>query len=260
MSHAKKTMQSGFTLIELLLAMAFIAMLLLAIATTILQITRTYNTGLTLKEVNQTSRTILDYLQRDIGASPPFSLTTTVQNPRYIASVTEGAYTGRLCLGQYSYIWNYGRGLVSSNVDIAKYSGTTNKDKIRFVRIPDADASYCTLQANDKYKDVDPTLANELLSGTDHDLVLHWFRIDTNETSAKDPLTQQQMYRVSFTLGTNNQDQAGNGALLIEKQTIGGQQVSVVTGCKPPNVAGSDLEYCAVEQFGLVARAQNAVK
>jgi prepilin-type N-terminal cleavage/methylation domain-containing protein len=71
MNHAKK---QGFTLIELMLAMAFIAMLLLAIALIILQISTIYNRGLTIKEAVQASSAISSDLSQDIAAAPTFSL------------------------------------------------------------------------------------------------------------------------------------------------------------------------------------------
>ena len=89
MNRAAK--QDGFTLIELVLAMAFISALLLAIALTIIQIGTTYNRGMTLKEVNQTARSISDELTRNLTSSEAFTLSS-----KYISTPTGG----RLCLGQ----------------------------------------------------------------------------------------------------------------------------------------------------------------
>lgn len=55
----------GFTLIELMLAMAFVSVLLLAIATIAIQAGKLYNRGLTLKSINQSGREIGDILRRD---------------------------------------------------------------------------------------------------------------------------------------------------------------------------------------------------
>ena len=92
----------GFTIIELLLAMTFISALLLAIALTIVQVANIYNRGIILKEVNQTSRAISDELESSLRSSSTFS--TEADDKRYV----NNQWGGRMCLGQYSYIWNYG--------------------------------------------------------------------------------------------------------------------------------------------------------
>lgn len=94
MNHNKR----GFTLIELMLAMTFVSALLLAIAMTVIQISNVYTRGLTLKEVNQAGRTISTELKRGISQSAPFA----VPGPKYVVQ----PWGGRLCVGQYSYIWN----------------------------------------------------------------------------------------------------------------------------------------------------------
>ena len=99
MNHVDKT-HKGFTLIELMLAMTFISVLLLAIAMTIIQVGAIYNKGVALKDINQSGRGISDDISRTVAASEAFSLTTD-----YVTG-TDG---GRVCLGSYSYIWNYAK-------------------------------------------------------------------------------------------------------------------------------------------------------
>lgn len=48
----------GFTIIELMLSMTFLAMLMLVIALTTIQISNIYNKGVTLREVNQAGRSV----------------------------------------------------------------------------------------------------------------------------------------------------------------------------------------------------------
>lgn len=237
MNHAKK---QGFTLIEIMLAMAFISILLLAIATIVIQIGQIYNRGLTFKEVNQTSRAFSDNLLRDISSSAPFSLAA---NDRHFYN--NPGITGRLCLGEYSYVWNYGSVLASGATTQIRYSDGT---QLRMARISDATGSYCAPDITDPAAfartTVDKSRATELISSTDHNIVLHELDISTSPT-ATDLLIAQQLFTITYTIGTNDQT-----AL---------KKVNGVTVCQQPGDANPDPQFCMVQQFNLVARAQNAV-
>ena len=91
----------GFTIIELALAMSFVSMLLIAVAMTVIQISNIYNRGITLKSVNQVGRVVGSEFKNSIAQKSYFEL----DGAHYITD-TDG---GRLCTGQYSYIWNYGK-------------------------------------------------------------------------------------------------------------------------------------------------------
>lgn len=238
MNRAAK--QRGFTLIELMLAMAFISVLLLAIAMTIIQIGTIYNRGMTLKEVNQTARSISDELTRSMSSTEAFTLTS-----KYITN----SGGGRLCLGQYSYIWNTGLAIQNSDQNltmIAAPSSNPPEKPIRFVKIPDASGIYCAsdgtgLLARDvRPEDIDETV--ELLNAGDRTLTLHQFTV-TSGTNAYDSATGQQLYNITFTIGT------GNVSALNSNQTA----------CLPPGALNSDFAYCTVQQFSLVTRAGNRV-
>ncbi|CAN5405427.1 hypothetical protein BH10PAT4_BH10PAT4_1970 [soil metagenome] len=239
MNHDNK--QQGFTLIELLLAMAFISVLLLAIAMTILQISNIYNRGIIVKEVNQTGRSISTELQNSVVSSVPFSVDQSTGSRYY----QQGSFGGRLCLGQYSYIWNYGSAIQQNTSGTRNmYTGealliTAQSTPIRFVKVYDTHASYCT----NLNQTIDPANATEIVSIGDHGLAVHTFTIATNQ-SAKDAKTGQQLYTVIFDIGTNDQN-----AL-----TTGG------TACKAPGVLGADLSYCVVQKFSIVVRAGNMVQ
>src|SRR5690606_11522464 len=76
-----------------------------------IHIMNTYTKGLTIKELNQSGRTITEDIQRTISTSVPFDVTpakTGAPNDpigsRYV--VQPGG--GRLCTGTYTYAWNYG--------------------------------------------------------------------------------------------------------------------------------------------------------
>ncbi|HZJ34457.1 MAG TPA: hypothetical protein VFD55_00355 [Candidatus Angelobacter sp.] len=242
MNHADKRWK-GFTLIELMLAMAFVSTLLVAIAMVVIQIGNIYNHGLTFKEVNQAGRSLASELQRSINQSPPFLIEGV--NSRYIQ---QGDWGGRLCLGQYSYIWNYGKAIYyndESNLNV--YAGDDSSRQIRFVKVFDPNTSYCT----ETSKKIDPSNAVELVDVSQHDLAVHNFMISTKAT-AGDSKTGQQLYSIEFLIGTNNQNEQYDQAGLTYE--------SGVAACKSPNEDGADPSYCSINQFNIVARAGNTIE
>ncbi|MDB5166890.1 MAG: hypothetical protein JWN26_35 [Candidatus Saccharibacteria bacterium] len=242
MNHVNKN--KGFTLIELLLAMTFISVLLLAIAMTILQISNIYNRGIIVKDVSQVGRSIVTELQTNVAASVPFSVSQTAGS-HYFQQPLASPYGGRLCLGQYSYIWNYGSAIqVGSSSTRNLYTNealliTATSSPIRLVKVYDTSAAYCTNLA----LKVDPTTATELLNVGDHSLAIQNFSISTT-TSALDTLTGQQLYTITFDVGTNDQNALTNGR----------------STCKAPGTIGADLSYCVVQNFSIVARAGSVVQ
>lgn len=236
MSHVNK--KNGFTLIELVLAMGFVSALLLAIAMTVIQIGNIYNRGLTLKDVNQAGRSIASELQRSISSSTPFEIGPVVGS-RYIIQ----DWGGRLCLGQYSYIWNYGVALDPTKLNPNRNIYLDSSNEIRFVKVFDANTSYCTkIDNTEEYKKIDPSDAVELLNVGQHNLAIHQFAISA-KTTAGDSKTKQQLYSLEFLIGTNDQAAINSGS-----------------SCKPPSESGSDLSYCSINQFNVVARAGNVVE
>lgn len=236
MNHANKiTSSRGFTLIELMLSMTFISVLLLAIAMTVIQISHTYNRGITLKDVNQSGRAIVSELQRGISESAPFSIESG-PGSRFVNQ----AGGGRLCVGRYSYIWNYGSTLnKSDSADENKYSSTTSGlPDIRFVKVFDSGSSYCLTPK----KAINPNDSTELLISSDHNLALHRFNIASAPT-AVDNKTKQRLYSISFYLGTNETEALVNDA----------------TSCKAPGEPGADIAYCSVQEFNITVRAGNLV-
>lgn len=89
------TQQSrGFTLIELMLAMAFLSFILVFMSLTLVQMIRTYDKGLTTKQINQAGRTVTEDISKSMrGEQPGRIVLTNVPN-------------GRLCIGNVMYIWN----------------------------------------------------------------------------------------------------------------------------------------------------------
>lgn len=228
--------QTGFTLIELMLAMTFISILLVAIAMTTIQISNIYEKGITLREVNQAGRSVSTDLQQNIASSAPFDVTPksdnspATQTSRYV--VRDGG--GRLCLGNYSYVWNYGSALAGGAGAPAIYNKYDDGTPVRFAEVQDAGGSLCS----DVNTIVARSKANELLTAGDRELVLHSFTI--SQTSS-DPGTNQALYAITMVIGTNDRQQLTADS----------------TSCKPPSAAASDENYCSVNEWDIIARAGN---
>lgn len=237
----------GFTLVELMLSMAFISVLLLAIAMTIMQIGAAYNRGMTVKEVNQAARLISEDLRYNIAASSSFSFDGSSFLVVRSGSVEVGA---RLCLGTYSYVWNYGRAFETSGATITRYQTvpTGRSSDVRFVRVNDSTKAYCQKQTNNdnplhpNIRSADAPSSQELLKVGDRNLAVQRMEISSTE-AMYDGVTGQRLYEVIFTLG------AGSITAMNSTQTA----------CLPAGTANADVAYCVVQNFPLVIRAGNGV-
>lgn len=251
MNHEVKThMKKGFTLIELMLAMTFISLLLVAIAMTIVQIANTYNRGTMTKDINQSSREISDELQSSITSSGSFS--TDPSQHHYV----EQDWGGRLCVGNYSYIWNYPKAINVATLNPSRnvfktptvsgaplaFNTVANKYEISLVKVVDTGSSYCIPTSAGVYPPVDQTKATELLRSGDHSFVLHYF--DITEASS-DTVSAQSLYKITFVLGTS------------DTSALTGTDAAIK--CIAPGDPGSDADYCNVQKFTLVLRVASGV-
>lgn len=230
----------GFTLIELMIAMTFIAILLVAIAMTTVQISAIYNKGITLREVNQAGRSVSDELQRSISSSIPFDVTPQVDaSPATATSkYVKRDGGGRLCLGRYTYVWNYGSAIAKEAGAPAiynKYVGTN--DPVRFAKVFDPSSALCANATNPNSK-ITPADATEMLASGDRELVVHDFEIASNTA---DPATGQAIYAISLVIGTNDNEQITTNN----------------RSCKTPKAGVGNEDYCSVNQFDIIARAGN---
>jgi len=148
MTQTNHTKQNGFTLVELTLAIAFIGFLVLFTVIATLQVMRTYNKGLAVKEINQTARTIVEELSRSVRSATPTSINTTPND----ATPTQS----RICLGGISYVWNIAGGNVN------KFSSSGNPP-VTFVKASDSGALLCSSSAG-IYPNIDPASSLPLLS------------------------------------------------------------------------------------------------
>ncbi len=221
--------RKGFTLIEMMLSMAFIAMLLVSMATVSRFVLSMYTKGMTVREVNQSGRLVVDDIQRTIESVPPFDIAKN-----YIEDTSGG---GRLCTGSYSYAWNYGKDLKASQESVLnKYSDDSTSDQIRLVRVRDAGGSLCA----DLTRQIERADAKELLSEGDRDLVVHRFRV---AETARDDASKQALYSVQLTIGTNDSEQLG-----VDNST-----------CLPPTEGTGTDDYCSLNSFNFVIRAGSKV-
>ncbi len=240
MNHAANN-NRGFTLVELMLAMGFVSALLLTIAMTIIQIGALYNRGTTLRDINQASRDVSEDLRRSVSSSGTISLATDyVLTPNATDSVS-----GRLCLGNYSYIWNYAKAIEANPNDsnLTKYGSPASSDIPILVKIPDTPKEYCKIDSGgliyDNIRAVDVPLTQELLKSGDHELGLHKFKIITPSASAINGEIDQALYSIQFTIGTKKV------SALNDTQTA----------CRTADDINSDPLYCNIQQFTLVVRA-----
>lgn len=240
--------QAGFTLIELTLAMAFISALLLAIAMTIIQMSQTYNKGMVIKEVNQTARDINDALRRTIADTAQTDL-----SGGYVTTPSGG----RLCLGNYSYIWNTAEGLANGDTALAKFepnatAGWSDATILRLVRVEDTARIYCAISPLGSLlqKDIraeDASKTDILLETGEH--TINVLAIEVSPTTIApadtnyDAATGQGLITVTYRLGVGD----------IQAMTAD------QTACLPPSDPNSDIAYCAVQEFTIALRAGNGV-
>lgn len=235
----------GFTLVELMLAMAFVSVLLLAIALTSIQAGRLYNRGAVLRSVNQAGRTISDTLRRDFLQSNSQKLNIDAKPSDVVGGVvlTRNAagktVSGRLCLGYYSYVWNAAEALTTND----KQPGLVVYDSgepVNFVRVIDVGGNMCVRSGvSEKYPTVvEKTNTTELLKAknTTAETTLLIYNLSVDKiTTTNEP---EELYRVKFTIGTNR---------LGEIDTVNQQ-------CRPPGDGESNLEFCAINNFDMIVR------
>lgn len=131
--------KAGFTILEVTLVTAFIALLLIAIATIFANISALFQKGATLKSVNEVGRNLVTEFTTALNSAPAIdtvSICNTLAKNNTSACLNDGAYKfifqsvegqyhdpvdsgntstvqlgGTFCTGDYSYVWNtfYGR-------------------------------------------------------------------------------------------------------------------------------------------------------
>lgn len=166
--------QRGFTLIELMFAMTFLTILLIVALISSVNVMRTYNKGLVLKQVNQSGRAIGSEVQRSLKAAEP-----------PIETVTVGE--GRMCLGSYSYVWSIGGG------EPYLYD---NGQQVGFAKVSDSTRSMC----NETRPTVPANASVELLEQDNSQVA-----IQNAELVPSGEAGGLYLYTFTFTIGTDDE-------------------------------------------------------
>lgn len=233
----------GFTLIELMLAMAFVSVLLLAIATIAIQAGKLYNRGLTLKSINQSGREISDSLRRDFLQANAGKISGNANSAVVMVQAGGTDRSGRLCLGDYSYVWNVPK-VVSGEVKsgagiITEVGGPHSGRPINFARVIDPDGMLC--QKNETTGAYMSTVATDkvthlLKPAGSNDVVLAIHHMKAARVAGDSGA--DSLYRLEFVLGTSQ---------LEAVNTANGT-------CKPPVDNSENLDFCAINSFEMIVR------
>lgn len=233
----KRNHSNGFTIVELTIALAFMAILLIAIITLTLTAGNMYTKGSTMKAMNQSWRDIEDIMRRDMLSSDA----STISQQINVGSGT--ATSGRICLGSVSYAWNTAD-LINSQTPpvntVLTFGTGASATPARFVRIVDPGASFCVKDTmTGRYPTVIPTdtTASELLSVGGREVAP--YSVVISPTALKG---ERGMYSVKMTIGTS-------GKNTTQLDSAGGY-----VQCKPNGSAASDFNYCTVSDFDMMIR------
>lgn len=222
----------GFTLIELMLSMTFVAVLLVTMIMAIMHISNTYTKGVTMKSINQAGRDINDTIRRD-GAKPGL-VNAPVQPFR-------GGGLGRVCLGNYSYLWNESSRLLPGGESV-NYANTDTP--IVFARIADSTAEYCRPLAGGGYKmDVPRANSVEMLPSDQGSYAVHMFNMERTPPFGE-AVGATVLYHMKYTIGTNQA-----GTLVRDIMTLD-------RSCRPPSHNTNNFNFCSINTFELILRAE----
>lgn len=216
--------EKGFTLVELMLAMAFVAMLLLAVVGVVIQVGGIYNKGTTMKSVNQASRAIVTDMRRTVAETTPFALNTSLK-----------ADAGRFCTGTYTYVWNIGSETDPSDpsTQMNRYAGSDSTKQLRFVKVRDSGKQYCAGTAATPIQFTDAT---ELLS---------YGNLSVQQFAAEQLTTNLSSGMALYSLTVLLSD--------ADKEAID----SIDGKCKPPTEETVYQNYCAVNEIEFTVQAGN---
>ncbi len=283
-----KETKKAFTIVEISLAMTFLAVLLVAIATLIMRITGIYQKGLTLRSINSAGTEIIEDMTRTVGAA---SYLLDVNNSvvgdngavkyedennnvdkYYYAYTNRGQqYSGGkfvnaqlygvFCTGSYSYVWNTAQTLRQDTFKGLTVSvGGENKHP-KFAKIYDPEQASCrgdnsvaTQGQAHGASGATISLANEsyytdLIGEDELDISMYEFNVT--------PVTQSSITKQSFV-----------SANFILATTKGGVNInSNGDFCRgegheySEEYNNSDFNYCAVNKFSFSVRTGgNSIK
>lgn len=275
-----KEHKKGFTIIEITLAMTFLAILMVSIATLIMRVTNIYQKGLAMRAINATGTEIIEDITRTVGAASylvdihsqdaelggngvmeydnnyklveKYYYDYTVYNENHNGKNFNVQYFGVLCTGDYSYIWNTARALDPDFT--TKNFITVNGEKVKMVRVYDREQTQCSKDKNGSVANLAkrnylPVTINvpadnvvELINNDEMDLALYEFNITPATQSA---ITRQSFISANFILATRQ------GGININAN---GDFCRGEDNEFKDEYEGTMFNYCAVNKFSFSAR------
>ena len=239
-----KRQHHGFTIIETMLAVAFVAILMMAILVLTITAGKMYVKGNTNQTINQAGRDFSDTVRRDFLSAGVGTVSPVIS----ISGGSTTAYSGRVCLGTVAYLWN-SASLINTTTALANTArvtmGSGSGTPVTFARVVNPKQSYCDKDATGKYPMNIPTgstgeQVTDLFAGDGRDYALYAMKIQAIASSGDSGL-----YRITYTLGTNEKDTTQ-------------QSAEGYTQCRPSNDASANFTYCAVEDFDMIVRVGGA--
>lgn len=230
----------GFTIIELMIAMSFLSVLLISITIVTIQVGKTYSRGMTMHQLNQSGRTLMDAIRRDFLQANTRSIVNAEQPVVSILGADGSTVVGgRICLGGVSYVWNLAKAIDNKIVGdgVTVFDQGEGSRTVNMVRVEDEGGRLCKANATGKYQSqIDRSKATELLRepGSD-DAVLAVHKLDTIRVTNID--NRESLYKVTFTLGTNT----------LSELTSAGR-------CLEPSNIDANPEFCAINNFQMIVR------
>ena len=275
-----KEHKKGFTIIEITLAMTFLAILMVSIATLIMRVTNIYQKGLAMRAINATGTEIIEDITRTVGAASylvdihsqdaelggngvmeydnnyklveKYYYDYTVYNENHDGKNFNVQYFGVLCTGDYSYIWNTARALDPDFT--TKNFITVNGEKVKMVRVYDREQTQCNKDKNGSVANLAkrnylPVTINvpadnvvELINNDEMDLALYEFNITPATQSA---ITRQSFISANFILANRQ------GGININAN---GDFCRGEDNEFKDEYEGTMFNYCAVNKFSFSAR------
>ena len=275
-----KEHKKGFTIIEITLAMTFLAILMVSIATLIMRVTNIYQKGLAMRAFNATGTEIIEDITRTVGAASylvdihsqdaelggngvmeydnnyklveKYYYDYTVYNENHNGKNFNVQYFGVLCTGDYSYIWNTARALDPDFT--TKNFITVNGEKVKMVRVYDREQTQCNKDKNGSVANLAkrnylPVTINvpadnvvELINNDEMDLALYEFNVTPATQSA---ITRQSFISANFILATRQ------GGININAN---GDFCRGEDNEFKDEYEGTMFNYCAVNKFSFSAR------
>ena len=323
--RTRQKIKKGFTLTELAVAIAFISILLLTIATVTLNMVQTYHKGNTMKAINTVGLELISEFTDAISASSNFNYqsycsmftnsassapktdcennkgqkfifqekTTRVGIKNTSTEISDAQTYGIFCTGKYSYVWNTGYTMGSSDGEHSKSSDLyvditnpehpvpvsnfsdlgINKDtsgnkefgNFRLRKYQDQTRSMCVDAFYEKDGDHNRTLQNDYNSGSiDNIDFSSQSKSNFGSHLISDELIKTQDLAI-FSLKVNKPivEEVSSNSLYTVHLTLGSISGGIDTSSDDPSCnmntnSSYDIEYCATNKFNFTAQTKGS--